>query len=252
MSSRRSALETSLRHAMRVGVNVVAFATGREFMTNSTCHSKRRRIRRKRTARRPERRTKSSGGCCRWPNCGTPATGTRLPEPCTTCWWRSTRPPACWPRPGSVTSFPVTDNLPAYPMVYLHGRSAFQFSRQEIENLRKYLNGGAVLFADACCGSPLFDQSVRNLVRELFPKQNLERIPITHELFSQGIGFDLRKVKERFPESGKTHRPPGFRVSGGRAIPGGRSDQGALLRDLQQVRPELRHRAARVSGLCRL
>jgi hypothetical protein len=102
---------------------------------------------------------------------------------------------------------PSDENLRSYPLAYLHGRSAFQFSPQEIDKLREYLNGGAVLFSDACCGSPQFDQSFRNLVRQLFPDQKLERIPITHELFSQGIGFDIRKVKRRIPQSGNLTDP---------------------------------------------
>jgi hypothetical protein len=102
---------------------------------------------------------------------------------------------------------PSDENLRSYPLAYLHGRSAFQFSPQEIGKLREYLNGGAVLFADACCGSPQFDQSFRKLVQQLFPDQKLERIPITHELFSQGIGFDIRKVKRRIPQSGNLTDP---------------------------------------------
>jgi hypothetical protein len=102
---------------------------------------------------------------------------------------------------------PSDESLPTYPLAYLHGRTAFQFSPQEIDNLRKYLSGGAVLFSDACCGSPQFDQSFRNLVKQLFPDQKLERIPVTHELFSQGIGFDIRKVKRRIPDSGNLNDP---------------------------------------------
>jgi len=99
------------------------------------------------------------------------------------------------------------DNLRSYPLAYMHGRSSFQFSPQEIAKLREYLNGGAVLFADACCGSPQFDQSFRNLVQQLYPNQKLERIPITHELFSQGIGFPIRKVMRRIPQSGSLSEP---------------------------------------------
>jgi len=102
---------------------------------------------------------------------------------------------------------PSDPNLFRYPLAYLHGRSNFRFSPQEIQSLRKYLDAGAVLFADACCGSPQFDQSFREMVQQLYPHQKLERIPITHELFSQGIGFDIRKVKRRIPESGNLTDP---------------------------------------------
>ena len=45
------------------------------------------------------------------------------------------------------------------------------------------------------------------MVRQLFPNKKLERIPVTHELFSQGIGFDIRRVKRRIPESGNPNDP---------------------------------------------
>lgn len=102
---------------------------------------------------------------------------------------------------------PSDENLRSYPLAYMHGRTAFQLSPQEVSKLREYLNGGAVLFSDACCGSPQFDQSFRALVQQLFPNQKFERIPITHELFSRGIGFDIRKVKRRIPQSGNLTDP---------------------------------------------
>jgi hypothetical protein len=97
--------------------------------------------------------------------------------------------------------------LRRYPLAYLHGRASFEFGPQEIANLRKYLKNGAVLFADSCCGSPQFDKSFREMVHQLFPDKKLERIPITHELFSRAVGFDIHRVKRRIPESGNPNEP---------------------------------------------
>jgi hypothetical protein len=102
---------------------------------------------------------------------------------------------------------PSDPQLRRYPLAYLHGRASFEFSPQEIQNLRTYLKNGAVLFADSCCGSPQFDKSFREMVQQLFPDKKLERIPVTHELFSTGIGFDIRRVKRRIPESGNPNDP---------------------------------------------
>ena len=109
--------------------------------------------------------------------------------------------------PRQKNLLPSDPNLRRYPLAYLHGRTSFEFGPQEIANLRKYLQNGAVLFADSCCGSPQFDRSFREMVRQLFPDKKLERIPITHELFSEGIGFDIRRVKRRIPESGNPNDP---------------------------------------------
>jgi hypothetical protein len=102
---------------------------------------------------------------------------------------------------------PSDPQLRRYPLAYLHGRTSFEFSPQEIDNLRKYLKNGAVLFADSCCGSPQFDKSFRDMVRQLFPDKKLERIPVTHELFSAGIGFPIQRVKRRIPENGNLNQP---------------------------------------------
>jgi len=102
---------------------------------------------------------------------------------------------------------PGDPNLFRYPLAYLHGRSRFQFSPPEVAKLRQYLDRGAVLFADACCASPNFDQSVRDLVQQLYPDKKLQRIPLSHEIFSDRIGFDIRKVKLRIPPSGNLSDP---------------------------------------------
>jgi hypothetical protein len=213
VASQRSPFWNSLRHSMRVGVNVVAFATGRALYdkldvpqqetTNQTEADRD-------SSRKGDKIERGLLQVAKLRHTGDWDAAPRALHNVLVALNQSSGVLASTRQRNLV---PSDGNLPAYPLVYLHGRSAFQFKPQEIDNLRKYLNGGAVLFADACCGSPLFDQSVRNLVRELFPDRKLERIPIAHELFSQGIGFDIRKVKKRFPESGKLTDPldPEFR-----------------------------------------
>ncbi|MGC1273137.1 MAG: DUF4159 domain-containing protein [Planctomycetaceae bacterium] len=93
-------------------------------------------------------------------------------------------------------------DLYKYPIVYMHGRTAFTLSPREIERLREHLDRGAVLFADACCGSPAFDASFRSLVKSLYPDDDFQRIPPSHELFSTAIGHDLAQVRRRVPGVG--------------------------------------------------
>jgi len=102
---------------------------------------------------------------------------------------------------------PSDPQLRRYPLAYMHGRATFEFGPQEIQNMRKYLQNGAVLFADSCCGSPQFDKSFREMVHQLYPDKKLERIPVTHELFSAGIGFPIQRVKRRIPQSGNPNGP---------------------------------------------
>jgi len=97
---------------------------------------------------------------------------------------------------------PASDpDLFKYPILYMHGRNRFHFGQQERERLKEYLKRGGVLFTDACCGSKQFDQSFRDLMTELFPETKLERIPKDHEIFTTKIGHDIRKVQRRVPDT---------------------------------------------------
>src|SRR5262249_21297808 len=47
-----------------------------------------------------------------------------------------------------------------YPLIYIHGRAAWSFVRDDLDSLRQHLEpGGGTLFADAACGSPTFNTS---------------------------------------------------------------------------------------------
>lgn len=92
-----------------------------------------------------------------------------------------------------------------FPLVYMHGRQQFQFNKQERDRLRKYLEQGGVLFADSCCGAKLFDKSFREMLQQVFPEKSLERIPLDHELFSESVGQDVRKLKRRVLTAGQAN-----------------------------------------------
>lgn len=95
-------------------------------------------------------------------------------------------------------TIPVTlDQLKRFPISYMHGRYRFSLSPQERDALRDHLSRGGVLFADACCGSRQFDRSFRDLVKQMFPDNELERIPADHELFSEQVGRKLDRLRIR-------------------------------------------------------
>ena len=88
-------------------------------------------------------------------------------------------------------------NLFNYPIAYMHGRHKFEWTRAERERLQQYLQNGGVLFADACCSAAPFDKSFREAIAGLFPDKPLTRIPVTHELFTSKVGHALPKVRRR-------------------------------------------------------
>lgn len=96
---------------------------------------------------------------------------------------------------------PQDENLVRFPIVYMHGRSQFTFTEDQIARIREHLQRGGTLFADACCGREPFDTAFRAFAKRLFPDNELKQVPTTHELFGSApgggdpIGYDLSVVQ---------------------------------------------------------
>jgi hypothetical protein len=101
-----------------------------------------------------------------------------------------------------------------FKFLYMHGRKDFHFGTKELENLRFNLKeGGAILLADACCGSKTFDKSFRKFIAELLPDKKLEVISLTDELYSKDLnGTAINQVRCRrdSPDGGSPER--GYRT----------------------------------------
>jgi hypothetical protein len=95
-------------------------------------------------------------------------------------------------------AIPATlDEMSRFPLVYMHGRYRFQLPAQQQDALRDYLARGGVLFADACCGSSNFDRGFRDLVRQLYPDRELKQIPADHEMFTEAVGHEIKQTTRR-------------------------------------------------------
>ena len=102
----------------------------------------------------------------------------------------------------------------------MHGRNAFRLTDNEREALRKYVERGGLLFADAICGSEPFGESFRREMAIIFPKN-----PGTHS----GQRSDLdEQVRRRRPAARHAPRPQ----------PTGRASRKSAI--LPRFRPSLR------------
>ena len=115
------------------------------------------------------------------------------------------------------------EQLYRYPLLYMHGRRNFDLAPAERDGLVDHLNSGGVLFADACCGADAFDQSFRTFVQEALGEP-LERIPAGDELFTLAGGYDIDSATRRIPAGTRSGPLEADRISGEPYLEGVRVD----------------------------
>jgi hypothetical protein len=128
--------------------------------------------------------------------------------------------------------FPRDPSLVHYPLIYLHGRTAVEFTEEDKTALRRHLSpGGGTLFADAACGSPAFDASFRRLVAELMPNNPLVPIPKHDDFFTKRLGYDLSDCRRTPAAGGMADFPDleGVKIDGRWAIIYSKLDLGCAL-----------------------
>jgi len=73
-----------------------------------------------------------------------------------------------------------------FPLVLLTGHYDFEWSADEVRNLRAYLTKGGTMVASAAAGFKAFDVAFRRELKKVFPQQDLVRLPPSHPLFAAG------------------------------------------------------------------
>jgi hypothetical protein len=191
--------------AMKVGTNIVTYATGREPVN---------KLKRQELASRGDDESRVSRGLVQiaqvrhtggWDTAPTAARNILTAVNRTVGLTASTEP---------ATVLLSDKSLFDYSMLVMHGRNGFTTTAAERERLREYLSRGRLLMADACCGAKPFDRSFRDFMQDLFPGRKLERIPIEHELFTSADFHNLQEVKRRVTVSADNAAIEGGVVSG--------------------------------------
>lgn len=174
--------------AMKVGTNIITYATGREPVN---------KLKRQELANSGDDESRVSRGLVQiaqirhtggWDTAPTAARNILTAVNRTVGLTASTEP---------ATVLLSDEHLFDYSMLVMHGRNGFTTTAAERERLRKYLFRGRLLMADACCGAKPFDRSFRDFMQDLYPERKLERIPIDHELFTSEDLHNLQKVNRR-------------------------------------------------------
>lgn len=93
-------------------------------------------------------------------------------------------------RPAKLTEGELFTN----PILFMTGHYAVSLSDAEKAALAAHLRRGGFLLAEACCGRPAFDESFRRIVKDMFPGEKLEPIPLDHPIFQGKPGFKIDKI----------------------------------------------------------
>jgi hypothetical protein len=79
----------------------------------------------------------------------------------------------------------VTSDLLQSPILYFNGHKSPErrFTAVEKELLKKYVDNGGFILAEACCGSKAFDKGFRELCAELWEDVELTPLPAEHPIW---------------------------------------------------------------------
>ena len=127
---------------------------------------------------------------------------------------------------------PRDPSLIYYPLIYLHGRASFSFTKEDLDALRRHIEpGGGTLFGDSACGGAPFDVAFRRFVAELLPGNPMVPIPRDDELYSTKVGFDLSDSQYTKAAGGHKDFPQleGVKINGHWAVIYSRFDIGCAL-----------------------
>ena len=140
-----------------------------------------------------------------------------------------------------------------YAVVFMHGRNAFRLTDGERKALREYVERGGLLFADAICGNEAFAESFRREMGLIFPEEPLGEHPAPRpDLDEQVRRFRSQDGHASRPAAGPAGRTAEVRPAPRSARIEGRSFRRPLWRDLLGVRSELCPGEARFDGMPRL
>ena len=181
--------QRDIDHCTRLGVNVVAYATGREL---------------KEKLDRPRVASEGDGGLAsrvlEIPKLSHTGGSDDAPNA-----WRNVLNRLRFDMKMRVTlkrKFvePKLEQMAKYPILFVHGRNRFEFSDDQRQAIRAYVDRGGFIFADSICASQPFADSFRKEMKTIFPDEGMEVVGKEHPIWTdQFAGYDVRTVILRSP-----------------------------------------------------
>ncbi len=98
----------------------------------------------------------------------------------------------------------LAEELLPSPIVYFNGHDFAPRDRRERDILKKYVENGGFILAEACCGKTDFQESFAQLIKEILPNSDLKRLPDDHPIWTASGKF-LVTPNKPFPLYGVQH-----------------------------------------------
>lgn len=96
---------------------------------------------------------------------------------------------------------PVLAELQKHPLLFMHGRRPFEFTPQQRTDLKTYLDRGGFLFIDCICTSTEFADSIRRELKAMYPANPLTPMGADHPCWTESFyGYDVRQVTLHTPD----------------------------------------------------
>ena len=98
------------------------------------------------------------------------------------------------------------DDLFNYPTLFMHGRNAFSFGKEERERLRLYFERGGFLFANAVGSSKKFEEAFLAEIAAILPNAELVDVPADDPIFTGrygGFKIETLQYRTRKVENGR-------------------------------------------------
>ncbi len=85
--------------------------------------------------------------------------------------------------------------ITGFPIAHLTGTGTFNFSTQQLQQLKNFVQGGGTLIVDCAGGSTEFAQSAESMLNKLFPGGLKDPLPVKDLIFS--MGFPKTEIRYR-------------------------------------------------------
>lgn len=98
----------------------------------------------------------------------------------------------------------TSEDLEKYPILYIHGRNRFAFTDADRQGLKNHIENGGFVIGDAICASSEFTESVKREFALALPESSWRKIDPKHPVMQRNgpVGFDLGNVGLIDPSSG--------------------------------------------------